>query len=140
YEARKEGMGQKQPGVAPYRPLPPDALYLSPEEWAKRLKDVPVARLTPFQVPETAGQIVIDCAARRGRNFIAERADESANVFEAVIAHIRSLQADKKRVTLGAWSEGSRERLMHVLQDHDLKPVRTVGRFSEALAYPRNET
>ena len=36
YDARREAMGQNQPGVAPYRPLPPDALYFKPEEWAER--------------------------------------------------------------------------------------------------------
>ena len=35
YDARHAAMGQSQPGVAPYRPLPPDALYLSPQEWAR---------------------------------------------------------------------------------------------------------
>ncbi|MCC2653391.1 MAG: transcription-repair coupling factor, partial [Microvirga sp.] len=126
-------------GVAPYRPLPPDALYFKPEEWSERTASLPLARLTPFALPESSGRLVIDCEARQGRNFIAERADENANVFEAVIRHIRDLQAAKKRVMLGAWSEGSRERLCHVLQDHDLRQTKPIGRFTEALAYPRNE-
>ncbi|WP_210489854.1 transcription-repair coupling factor [Microvirga antarctica] len=139
YDARREAMSQKQTGVAPYRPLPPDALYLSPDEWAKRTADITVARLTPFAVPEQSGRIVVDCDARRGRNFIAERADESANVFEAAIAHIRDLQSRKIRVILGAWSEGSRERLTHVLQDHDLRQTKPISKFAQAMAYPRNE-
>ncbi|MFL5192064.1 MAG: transcription-repair coupling factor, partial [Microvirga sp.] len=139
YDARREGMGQNQSGVAPYRPLPPDALYFKPEEWSERTAGLPLARLTPFALPESAGRLVIDCEARQGRNFIAERADENANVFEAVIRHIRDLQAAKKRVMLGAWTEGSRERLCHVLQDHDLRQTKPIARFSDAMAYPRNE-
>ena len=139
YDARRETMGQNQPGVAPYRPLPPDALYFKPEEWSERTAKLPLARLTPFAIPESPGRLVIDCEARQGRNFIAERADDNANVFEAVIRHIRDLQAAKKRVMLGAWSEGSRERLSHVLQDHDLRQTKPIARFSDALAYPRNE-
>ena len=139
YDARREAMGQNQPGVAPYRPLPPDALYLSPDEWAKRTGDLTLARLTPFAVPEQGGRIIVDCEARRGRNFIAERGDESANVFEAAILHIRELQARKMRVILGAWSEGSRERLTHVLQDHDLRQTKPISKFDQAMAYPRNE-
>ena len=34
YDARKSALATPQPGIAPYKPLPPDALYLKPEEWA----------------------------------------------------------------------------------------------------------
>lgn len=139
YDARREGLGQNQPGVAPYRPLAPDALYMEPDEWAARSASVPLARLTPFATPESGERLVIDCEARRGRNFIAERADENANVFEAVVRHIRDLQSGGKRVIIGAWSEGSRERLTHVLQDHDLRQTSLVSRLSDALARPRTE-
>jgi transcription-repair coupling factor (superfamily II helicase) len=80
---------------------------------------------------------VVDLEARRGRNFIAERADENANVFEAAVAHIRALQEGGKRVILGAWSEGSRERLCHVLHDHDLRQTKPVSRLVDALAQPK---
>src|SRR4051794_27222479 len=139
YDARKSGLGQNQPGVTPYRPLPPDALYFKPEEWAERTAALPLARLTPFAVPESGQRNVIDCEARRGRNFIAERAEEGANVFEAAVRHIRELQGSGHRVILGAWSEGSRERLCHVLQDHDLRQTKPVSRFADALAQPKTE-
>src|SRR5690606_13671526 len=115
YDARRDNLGQSQPGVAPYRPLPPDRLYVRHEEWAERTNALPLARLTPFAMPESGvPRIVVDCGARQGRNFIAERADENANVFEAVIRHIREQQGQGRRVVLGAWSDGSRERLCHV--------------------------
>ena len=138
-EARKSALGQSQPGVAPYRPLPPDALYFKPEEWAERTAELALARLTPFAIPESEGRIVVDCEARRGRNFIAERADEGANVFEAVVHHVRELQGQGRRVMLGAWSEGSRERLCHVLQDHDLRQTKPVARFMDGIALPKTE-
>jgi transcription-repair coupling factor (superfamily II helicase) len=136
YDARKGAMNQPQPGVAPYRPLPPDALYMKPEEWAERTAGLSLARLTPFALPDSPGKIVIDCEARRGRNFIAERAEEGANVFEAAVRHIRDLQGAGRRVILGAWSEGSRERLCHVLQDHELQQTKPVSRLRDALALP----
>jgi transcription-repair coupling factor (superfamily II helicase) len=139
YDARHSALGQSQPGGVPYRPLPPNALYLGPDEWAERIRALPVARLTPFVVPEGAPGTVVDLDARRGRNFIAERADESANVFEAAVRHIRDLQGRGRRVVVGAWSEGSRERLCHVLNDHDLRQTKPVARFSEALALPQSE-
>ncbi len=137
YDARKAAMNEPQAGIAPYKPVPPDTLYFKPEEWAERTAKLPLARLTPFAVPEQAGKRVVDLEARRGRNFIAERADENANVFEAAVAHIRALQEGGKRVILGAWSEGSRERLCHVLHDHDLRQTKPVSRLVDALAQPK---
>jgi transcription-repair coupling factor (superfamily II helicase) len=139
FDARHSALGQSQPGVAPYRPLPPEALYLRPEEWAERTTSVSLVRLTPFAIPEAGDRIVVDCEARRGRNFIAERAEEGANVFEAVVHHIRDLQGRGRRVILGAWSEGSRERLCHVLQDHELRQTKPVARYADALAQPKTE-
>jgi len=139
YEARRSSLTQAQTGVAPYRPLPPDALYLKPDEWAERTGSLTLARLTPFAIPDTEGRLVVDCEARRGRSFIAERADEDANVFEAVVQHVRQLQSTGKRVILGAWSDGSRERLCHVLQDHELRQTKPVARLSDGLALPKTE-
>jgi transcription-repair coupling factor (superfamily II helicase) len=138
YDARKTAQQHPQAGVAPYRPLPPDALYMKPEEWAERTAALPVTRLTPFAIPESAER-VIDCEARRGRNFIAERAEEGTNVFDAAVAHVRALQAANKRVLVGVWSEGSRERLCHVLNDHGLTQTKPVNRYADALALPKSE-
>ena len=138
YDARKTQGGEGQ-GVSPYRPLPPDALYVAPDEWAKRLEDLTVARLSPFATPEGGANLVVDLEARRGRNFVAERADENANLFEAAVQHIRDLQGKGRRVLVGAWSEGSRERLSHVLQDHGLARTRAASRLADALGGPRDE-
>jgi transcription-repair coupling factor (superfamily II helicase) len=139
YDARATALKHPQAGVAPYRPMPPDALYMQPEEWAARTGERAVARLTPFAIPESAERIVVDCEARRGRNFIAERAEEGTNVFDAAVAHVRALQAAGKRVLVGVWSEGSRERLCHVLNDHGLTQTKSVNRIADALALPKSE-
>jgi transcription-repair coupling factor (superfamily II helicase) len=138
YDARQAALSHPQAGVAPYRPLPPDALYLGPDEFAERLRDATLVRITPFAVPESGDQIVVDCGARQGRSFAAERAAD-ANVFQAAIGYIRELQSSGRRVILAAWSEGSRERLCHVLSDHDLRQTKPVARLSDAMALPRQE-
>ena len=137
YDARKAAPATPHSGVAPYRPLPPDALYMKPEEWAERTTSFTLARLSPFALPEMPGRSIVDCQARRGRNFIAERAEEGTNVFDAAVAHVRALQADGRRVMLAAWSDGARERLCHVLQDHGLTQTKPVARLADALASPK---
>ncbi len=134
YEARAEALKQ---GVTPsYKPLPPDRLYLSEDEWRKRLDTEALARLTPFAVPEAAN--VIDVGARAGRNFVAERAEPGANVFEAVTQHALDLQAAGKRVAIALWSEGARERMSHVLADHRLHNLNPIDSWPQALALPKH--
>ena len=85
-----------------------------------------LARLTPFSVPEGQGP-VIDVGTKQGRNFAAERAEPGRNVFEAVTKHVTALQAGGKRVVIALWSEGARDRMSHVLADHELANLTPVG-------------
>jgi len=133
YGARKEALEANQTPI--YRPLPPERLYLGESEWRKLLDSVALARLTPFGVPEEKN--LIEAGGKPGRNFASERADENKNLFDAAVAHVRALQRVGKRVVLAAWSEGSRERLGHVLSERGLSDLRPVGSWSEALALPK---
>ena len=77
---------------------------------------------------------MIDCGGVPGRNFSPERKDENANVFEATVEHIRSLQGEGKKIVVAGWSDGSRERLGSVLAEHGLKKLETVSSLSQALS------
>lgn len=128
YDARKQALAEDD--GPPYKPLPPDRLYLTETEWRERLATTSVARLTPFAVPE-GDAATIDVGARTGRNFAAERADQNANVFDALTKHVQGLQAADKRVVVALWSDGSRERMRHVLADHGLHNLSNVGSWPD---------
>jgi len=135
YDARKHALTQRGSGP-PYKPLPPDRLYLSEADWRDRLGKVASALLTPFSVPE-GQRPVIDAGTKQGRNFAAERAEPGGNVFEAVTKHVTTLHASGKRVIIALWSEGARERISHVLADHALANLTPVGSWQETLALPK---
>ena len=134
YQARKEALDQ--PGGAPYKPLPPDRLYLAEAEWRERLDSAALARLSPFAAPEGTAD-AIEIGAHAGHNFSAARNEPGTNVFEAVRKHAEALQAAGKRVVVALWSEGSRERMAHVLAEHGLFNLAPVASWPEALALPR---
>jgi transcription-repair coupling factor (superfamily II helicase) len=136
YEARREAL-EHPGGGAVYKPLPPDRLYLTEQEWTQRLGDAALARFTPFAVPDEAS--VVDIGARQGRNFAPERNDSAVNVFEAVVGHVHGLQAKRKKVVITLWSEGSRDRMASMLRDHKLSNVTSVNSWRTVLATPRNE-
>ena len=131
YEARQQALAQRGSG-SPYKPLPPDRLYLDEGEWRERIDCSPLVRLTPFLMP--AGQeAAFDFGAKQGRNFAAERADPAGNVFAAMTKHVTALQTAGKRVAIALWSEGARERMSHVLADHGLANLIPVASWQQAM-------
>src|SRR6201999_3804367 len=126
-------------GGAIYKPLPPDRLYLTEDEWKNKLQDNALARLTPFALPPDDASVV-DVDARQGRNFAPERTDGTVNVFESVVAHVNGLQAARKKVIIALWSEGSRDRMASMLKDHKLLNTTNVNTWRMVQATPRNET
>ncbi len=133
YFGARKNAHDADPSHSTYKPLPPSALYLAEPEWrARRVGSV--VSLSPFAQPETGTGLAVDCGSKPGRTFAAERADPDANVFGAAIGHMRALQAGGTRVVLAAWSDGSRERLAHVLAGHGFTRMAPVSSLAQALA------
>jgi transcription-repair coupling factor (superfamily II helicase) len=126
FEARNEADNAR----SAYHALPPDALYLTPEDWDQRLAAHPSRRFTPFE--REHGPNVVDLGARMGRTFAAERAADSVNLFQAAADHARRLIGAGKRVLFASWSEGSSERLAAMLADHGLADMGFAGDWPAA--------
>ena len=103
-----------------YRPVEPDALYLTAEELAARVSERPNRWFTPFQSDAIGA---VDMGAKLGRTFAAERSQDSVNLFQATADHATAQSAAGKRVLFASWTEGSSERLGTMLSDHGLKRV-----------------
>src|SRR6185369_3403906 len=135
YQARREALEADRAGTV-YKPLPPEGLYLGEGEWNSLLGQGALARLTPFSDPDAS---VIDAGTHGGRNFAPERAEAERNVFDAVTKHVHALQSAGKRVVIAMWSEGSRERMSHVLADHGLVNLTNAASYPEVLRRPAPE-
>lgn len=55
-------------------------------------------------------------------------------MFDAVVAHVKKLQEQHRRVIVAAWTPGARERLGSLLSEHGLKAQTKVEGFTDALA------
>jgi transcription-repair coupling factor (superfamily II helicase) len=115
----------------PYKPLKPDALYLSDADWKAALARNIVRDLTPFQAPESTNSV--DAGGRQGRDFAPERQGGNLNVFQAAADHLKTQAAAGKRVLVASWTEGSVERMGGVMSDHGVSPIRKVADWPEAL-------
>ncbi len=141
YEARAEGLNVaalQNMSAATYKPLEPQNLYLTTDEWNESCARFPVRVFNPFQIPPAPD--MVDGGARVGRNFSAERAAEGANVFDAVVAHVGALHNSGKRTFIACWSAGSADRMAGVLSDHGLKSLNIVENWQQALALPQRTT
>ena len=125
----------------PYRPLPPELLYLGEAEWKARLAERPVAALAPFAPPEIAAgragvdggvAVGVDGGGRPIQDFSAARTRPQGNLFDAVRERIVAERAAGRRVVVAAYSAGSRERLHTLFRDHGIEDTTPVDR-SEAL-------
>jgi transcription-repair coupling factor (superfamily II helicase) len=119
-------------GGSIYKPLPPASLYLEESEWQSALAQPGTRALSPFTLPPAPG--ISDAGGRAGRDFAPERAQENVNVFDAVAAHIKALEARGLKVILASWSAGARERLEGVLKDHHAGRLARIEHFAEAAA------
>jgi transcription-repair coupling factor (superfamily II helicase) len=137
YDARAQALERKAFGAPPYHPVPPESLFLSEAEWRKALGERQRIALDPFEQPEEAqGTAIVSFGGRQGRSFAAERQTEGANVFDAVVAHIRKLRSENKRVIVACWSHGARERLGLLLAEHGAGGIEKVESFVESFGAP----
>ncbi|MBX7535861.1 transcription-repair coupling factor [Qipengyuania sp. GH1] len=126
YGQRKAASGQAK---GSYRPLKPDALYLTDEEFKSGLADAPAHRATTFDEPES--DTVIDFGFRSGRDFAPERA-RGDNVYPILADHLKALGKAGKRPLLAAYSTGSRARIASILSEAGA-PVQLADSWQEAL-------
>src|SRR5438309_1634205 len=127
YQNRIRGM-EGQPGS--YRPLEPNALYLTKSESEAAIADRPIHLASAFPEPES--DRIIDFGVQPARDFAPERAQQ-ANVYEAVAAHVSELRRKGRKVVLASYTRGARERLSGLLDENGLKAQKHVDSWQEAL-------
>lgn len=135
YDARQSlGRAEAATGGV-YHPLPPDALYLTAEEWGRRLQAEATADFSPFAAPEGMADTA-DAGGRRAPDFAAERTAGESQLYDAVKDYVAAEQAAGRQVLLVGYSRGSRDRLSHVLADHGVTPQTPVETWGAARQLP----
>ncbi len=133
YRARADAAKERPSmGASVYKPAPPELLYLDEAGWKAALAGRPVRRFSPL--PQPPGPDCVDAGGRIGRSFAAERQQEGVNLFNALADHLRKLLKAKKKVIFATYSEGARDRVKTLLEDHEAPASRLISRFAEAKA------
>ncbi|VDS08911.1 Transcription-repair-coupling factor [Paracoccus haematequi] len=124
FEARKAAMAAKGRSDTVYKPVPPEAMFPSDDEWTAWLAAHRLLRLAVL--PQPPGPGVLDAGGRAGRNFAPERQAESINLFKALADHVKALSKDH-RVIVASFSDGARDRLSGLLADEGLAGAKHIG-------------
>ena len=113
------------------RPLKPDRLYLSPEEWRAASRRSPLARLEPFEAAPGARRRSTAAAAPGAISRPSGRTRTSTSSRRRSRIS-RRCAPGACNVVVAGWSDGSRERLSHVLAEHGLKSLELVSSYPQA--------
>src|SRR5580658_211397 len=111
-------------GEVPYRPIPPDLLYLDRDGWDEMLSFGPLLAFTPFAKPEGAGGV--DGGGRPGPVFAQSSGGVAGGgpgitVFDQLRGQAERWNREGRRIVVAAWTRGSRERLANLLREHGFK-------------------
>ncbi len=109
FAARTDTAGK---AAGSYRPLKPDALYLSQDELGGRQASWPIHRADIFAQPD--GASVIDFGFTSGRDFAPERA-RGDNVYEAAARYLNGQAAQGRKALIACYTAGSRARISAIL-------------------------
>ncbi len=123
YDSRHEAMTAKGRLDTVYKPAAPGLLYLDDAVWEAAVAQHRVVQLSPY--PQSPGPGVLDAGGRQGRSFAPERQVETISLFGAFADHLRALREDRQ-VVIASWSDGARERLEGLLQDHGLTGLKHI--------------
>jgi len=128
YHANRVAAEQEQAGS--YRPLAPEALYLTEVEWAEAEAARPLHVVTPFDVPEALA--VLDLETFAARDFTPERTAD-LNVYDKVADHLADERRRGRRTIIASYSAGARDRLAGLLREHGVDGLAQVDTWQEAL-------
>lgn len=129
--------GKVKAGDGPsFNPLPPELLYVAPEEWQALLDDRVCGRLHPFDAPDDAGAVV-HFGARPAQGFAEARNRQDMNLFDAVRSRIQEEQQAGRRVVIAAFTEGSRDRLRGILKEHGIEDTAPAESWHHIQTLPR---
>jgi len=140
YEARLNsatpGKGHLAQGT-PYKPVPPERLYLGAGEFGKALDAFDPIRITPFAEASGESRKVIEVEARptprwaKSANEASSEEGNRANVFGQAVTYIADKRAAGSKVVVSGWSEGSLDRLLQVMNEHGLERLVPVAALKD---------
>ncbi len=107
-------------GETPYRPLPPERLYLDRAGWDAQLARGRLFAFSPFARPDDVQGV--EGGGRPAPVFV-QSVGQGVSAFDQLKAQAERWKAEGRRVVVAGWTRGSRERLGHLLREHGIGAI-----------------
>lgn len=122
--------------LSPYKPVPPEKLYLNEAQWHHLVDMRKIHQFSAFPAPDHINHF--DMAGHVGRDFAPERTNQNINIYDSLRQHCLALQQKNKQVFLASYSKGSRDRLTGVLTDHGISRYQLVDQWTAGQTLPKD--
>ncbi|MDA1059587.1 MAG: transcription-repair coupling factor [Proteobacteria bacterium] len=132
YNARQEALTKRVDAATVYRALPPESLYLTPDEWHAAKSDRATLSFSQFRAPQGKHQ-TLEVGGAVGRDFAPERAQPDVDLFSALLGHIRALQGQGRRVVIANYTAGTLDRTERLLETQEAGAVARVENWQAVL-------
>ena len=130
YTARSEAVNMRRgkSDDEAYRPLNPEMLYLTEDEFKQKLQNKKAAEFSALAA--AASDDVVDMQTVPGRDFAHSKNVSAAAVYTELNDYLNE-NARRKRIVC-CYAEGSRERLFNLMNEHGIKNVVLAGDWAQA--------
>ncbi|MGD9638160.1 MAG: transcription-repair coupling factor [Alphaproteobacteria bacterium] len=128
FQARSEAVKIKGKGFV-YKPVNPETMWLTKDELENILEKKSAVCFSPFNTPEKEGEI-INAGGRIAYHYASEKGDP-ANVYKKLRLDVFAEIDAGGKVILGAFSEGSEDRLANLLEEKGFSKIEHIDNFNE---------
>ncbi len=129
YDARLEALKIKDVSeIDRYRPVEPEQMFLSRKEFMNRISGKNYCRLSNLSLP--GGEDVINFGALPQKVFSSLKNINNLTVYEDLSAEFAA--NNKKKRIICCYSEGSLDRMYHILQENGIKDTVICRTWHEA--------
>ena len=136
YQSRKDALEiEKKLDHELYHPISPDLFFLNKEDlktYFEALKPTQIFTEDLSEIDELKKFSNYHQAhGRHSYNFRAERKRQDVNLFEALKAHLKDKITAKKKILIAAHTNGSRDRIKHILTEHGFENLKIIENFEQ---------
>ncbi|NBO19141.1 MAG: hypothetical protein EBV03_07960, partial [Proteobacteria bacterium] len=121
YENRKKNRAESMEGGSSYKPVAPDAVYVSGKEWDSALATHASLVVHSSDMPDES--VAFNCGQNAAENLFAKAKQESGSAFDM----LKPLLGKDKKVWLACATLGSLERIKHILGTHEIPTTEAGG-------------
>ena len=137
YQARLEALAVKSAAdIDTYRPIKPELLYYTAPELRQIFDKRKAIEFTPLSIPD--GEGIINCDVIPGRNFSSAKNVAAGQVYTELKDYL-SANNQLKRI-IACYSEGSRERIVTLLNEYDASDLTLADTWEDALKKAASKT